>query len=96
MCAGTAEEEGINGPFAIPVAFHPYSQKIFHRQQFAPTGVLVHAVAIEGYQELLDYVREHAEGYRGTGPLRTIKLQATKKGADPGRFGSAPFVCFSF
>ena len=39
-----AQEEGVNGLFAIPVAFHPYSQKIFHRQQFTPTGVLVHYV----------------------------------------------------
>ena len=86
-----AEEEGVNGLFAIPVVFCPYSQKIFHRQRFTPTGVLVHyvpskrvgaygdgayllllnliglpmewdkVVAIEGYQELLDYVQEHAE-----------------------------------
>ena len=44
MCQAAAAEEGLSGLFAIPVAFHPFSQKIFNRQGFVATGVLAHYV----------------------------------------------------
>lgn len=39
-----AESEGVNGLFAIPVAFHPYSEKVFQRLAFVPTGIFLHYV----------------------------------------------------
>lgn len=44
-------EEGknlpINGIFAMPVAFHPISQKILNKEGFVPTGALLHYVTPE-------------------------------------------------
>lgn len=37
-----AKSAGVQGAFAVPVAFHPYSQKIFDRQRFIPTGMILH------------------------------------------------------
>lgn len=37
-----AKESGVPGAYAVPVAFHPFSQKIFNRQGFTPVGMILH------------------------------------------------------
>lgn len=41
LCAD-AKEAGVPGAYAVPVAFHPFSQKIFNRQGFTPVGMILH------------------------------------------------------
>ncbi len=44
----------INGIFAMPVAFHPISQKILNKEGFTPTGILLHYVTPESTGEYAD------------------------------------------
>lgn len=37
-----AEKAGVPGAYAVPVAFHPFSQKVFSRQNFIPVGMILH------------------------------------------------------
>lgn len=37
-----AQDAGVPGAYAVPVAFHPFSQKIFNRQGFTPVGMILH------------------------------------------------------
>ena len=48
------KRKGVNGIFAMPVAFHPMSQKILNKQGFVPTGVLLHYVTPESTGEYAD------------------------------------------
>lgn len=49
-----AADTGINGIFAMPVAFHPISQKILNKQGFVPTGAILHYVTPESTGEYMD------------------------------------------
>lgn len=74
------EKEGVNGIFGMPVAFHPYSQKITLKEGFVPTGIMLHYVTPESTGAYIDGDRRQeccicAKLFTG----KTYKISAPEK-----------------
>lgn len=72
LCAD-AEKAGVPGAYAVPVAFHPFSQKVFSRQNFTPVGMILHYLPSKN-------AWDYAEGDR-----RMDMFVCAKMFRDPGR-----------
>lgn len=52
-----AEQAGVLGAFSVPVAFHPYSQKLLNEQDFIPVGMILHYLPAKSAWEYADHDR---------------------------------------
>lgn len=68
-----ASEAGVPGAYAVPVGFHPFSQKIFNRLGFVPVGMILHYLPSKN-------AWEYAEGDR-----RMDMFVCAKMFHDPGK-----------
>lgn len=68
-----AEQKGVQGAFSVPVAFHPFSQKLLNKQGFIPVGMILHYLPAKNAWEYADHDR------------RMDMFVAAKMFYDPGR-----------
>lgn len=52
-----AEQKGVQGAFSVPVAFHPFSQKLLNKQGFIPVGMILHYLPSKNAWEYADHDR---------------------------------------